>query len=113
MKRKIYNLLSQLKHSLFLLLVFYGTAYSQTTYTFVYTGNTQTLALSAGSYSIECWGGLGGWHANDPNSLRGKGGYSNGTLVLSSATTLHIAVGGAGGVQINGTVPGGWNGGGN
>ncbi|WP_317897257.1 glycine-rich protein [Aurantibacillus circumpalustris] len=115
MKRNIYKLLSSTKQGLFALglTVCSVTAYSQTTYTFNYTGSTQTISLPAGNYSIECWGAIGGWHNSDANLYRGKSGYSTGKLTLLTTTTLYIAVGGAGGAQTSNSVPGGWNGGGN
>ncbi|PBQ32068.1 hypothetical protein CNR22_09895 [Sphingobacteriaceae bacterium] len=94
------------------LILFSSTVYSQATYTFNYTGSTQTVSLPAGNYSISCWGAIGGWHNNDANSYRGKGGYSKGTLSLTATTTLYISVGGSGGAQTSNSVPGGWNGGG-
>ncbi len=83
---------------------------AQTTYTFNYTGASQTLALSPGSYSVQCWGANGG------TSAGGKGGYSTGLLLVSSPTTLYIYVGGVGGtsnVTGSSNAIGGWNGGGN
>lgn len=109
MKRNIYNVLSGVKQGLFTLAatVFLGTAYSQT-YTLSYTGSVQTLSLSPGSYSIQAWGADGG------DALRGtggKGGYSEGTITLSSPTTYYIYVGGKGSTASAPTA-GGWNGGG-
>ncbi len=86
---------------------------AQAVYTFTYTGGIQNLNLQAGSYSIQCWGAIGGWHTSDPNLYRGKGGYSVGKLTLTAPTNVYIAVGGAGGVQTSNSVPGGYNGGGN
>ena len=115
MSGKIRNLLRNAKQGLFAftLTLFSVTVYSQASYTFNHTGSMQTLTLQAGTYSVQCWGGIGGWHANDPNQTRGKSGYSGGSFTLNTTTTLYIAAGGAGGQQVNGTVPGGFNGGGN
>ncbi|WP_317897580.1 glycine-rich protein [Aurantibacillus circumpalustris] len=120
MKRKIYKLLSSTKQVLFALAftVFSAAAYSQATYTFNFTGSTQTLALLAGSYSIECWGADGGDGGDVSVSIfGGKGGYSKGVYAVTSPTTLYIYVGGkgqttntAGAVVV--TAAGGWNGGG-
>src|SRR5436189_2269584 len=114
MKRKIYKLSSAAKQGLLALAltILWATAYSQTTYTFNYTGSIQTMTVQPGTYSLDCCGGNGGWHANDALLQRGKGGYSSGSVTITSPTTLYIAVGGAGGTQTNNTVPGGWNGGG-
>ena len=119
MKSKIYNLVLNAKRGLFAvtLVVFSGTTYSQTTYTFNYTGGTQTLALQAGTYDIEMWGadggGTTGTNANAAVVKQGgKGGYAKGTMTISALTTASIYVGGKGNTEgIN--VPGGFNGGGN
>ncbi|MBL7932051.1 MAG: fimbrillin family protein, partial [Bacteroidia bacterium] len=83
---------------------------AQITYTFNYTGSSQTVALPAGNYSIQCWGANGG------TSAGGKGGYSTGSITITTPTTLHVYVGGAG-TSTNstgsGNAAGGWNGGGN
>ena len=77
---------------------------AQATYTFNYTGAVQTVNLQAGSYNIEAWGANGG------GSQGGKGGYSTGTLTLSSATTLYVVVGGPGGTGgIPADINGGYN----
>src|ERR1043166_7774631 len=100
------------------LIVCSNAAYSQTTYTFNYTGNTQTINLQAGSYSIECWGADGGkgfYSTTTNNRYGGKGGYSKGVITLSSASLVNIYVGGKGqdrdGIII--MASGGWNGGAN
>ncbi len=90
--------------------VFSGLVYSQSTYTFNYTGASQTLAVSAGTYSLQCWGANGG------TSAGGKGGYSTGSITVTSPSTLYIYVGGAGtatNVTGSSNAAGGWNGGGN
>src|SRR4051812_31057929 len=112
MKRKIYKLLSGAKQGLFALALtaFSGTAYSQATYTYNYTGSVQTLTVLGGSYEIEMWGADGG---NSSNSRAGIGGYSKGTLNLSTTTTLYIVVGGSPiYTGVTGLQPGGYNGGG-
>jgi hypothetical protein len=98
MERKIYKpLLLSAKQGLFALALalFSGTVYSQTTYTFSYTGSTQTISLPAGTYSMTCWGADGGTISAN-TALPGKGGYSSGTLTLSATTTFTIYVGGKG-----------------
>src|SRR5687767_2659959 len=120
MRRNIYKLLSNMKQGLFAfaLTVFSGMAYSQTSFTFNYSGGAQTLNAQPGNYEIECWGangGDGGGTSATPGS-GGKGGYSKGFYTVTSATTLYIYVGGIG--QSNNTssvaasvsTPGGWNG---
>ncbi len=59
---KIYKRTTSLKQGLLALALalFSGQIYSQTTYTFNYTGATQSVAVLAGNYSIQCWGGNGG-----------------------------------------------------
>lgn len=63
MKRKYKTGLSSLlSQSLFTVLLFAGSiVFCQTTYTFSFTGSVQTINLPAGTYSIECWGAIGGW----------------------------------------------------
>jgi hypothetical protein len=123
MKINFYKLVSSAKQSLFALVltVFLGTAYSQTTYTFNYTGSIQTINLpQAGNYKIECWGGNGGdgtyYSVMTPNNLidGGKGGYSVGFITIPNPVpTLYVAVGGRGSNLLAGGNPGGYNGGGN
>ncbi|KAK6024835.1 PKD domain protein [Ostertagia ostertagi] len=80
---------------------------SGTPQTFSYTGAVQSVTLPSGTYTLECWGANGG------GSQGGKGGYSTGTLTLSSATTIYVVVGGAGGSGgIPADINGGYNGGG-
>lgn len=81
---------------------------------FDYTGAVQSVTLNAGTYTLECWGAQGGYRSS--SSYGGAGGYSIGTLSLSSKTTLYIYVGGSGNsvtsANSNGYYPGGFNGGG-
>ena len=78
-----------------------------------YTGTLQTLTLSAGTHTLECWGANGG---NRATTIGGKGGYSKATLTLTASTLLNIYVGGKGtdgGTGVGTASAGGWNGGGN
>lgn len=59
-----------------------------TTWTYGYTGAMQSVSLKAGTYTLEAWGPQG------QSSNAGKGGYSKGTITLTSDTTLYIGVGG-------------------
>lgn len=81
---------------------------------FDYTGAVQSVTLNAGTYTLECWGAQGGYRSS--SSYGGAGGYSIGTLSLSSKTTLYIYVGGSGNsvtsANSSGYYPGGFNGGG-
>lgn len=81
---------------------------------FDYTGVVQSVTLNAGTYTLECWGAQGGYRSS--SSYGGAGGYSIGTLSLSSKTTLYIYVGGSGNsvtsANSSGYYPGGFNGGG-
>jgi hypothetical protein len=100
MKRRIYKLLTGAKHGLFALAltVFSGTAYSQTTYTFNYTGSTQTISLPPGNYSIQCWGADGGNATNGSVPMSGgKGGYSTGIFTNTATAVFNVYVGGHGG----------------
>lgn len=78
-----------------------------TVYNFEYTGAEQTIVLPKGKYKLECWGAQGGYRSSA--SYGGKGGYSVGTLTLTSKTALYVSVGGSGNT---GGVNGGFNGGG-
>ena len=113
MQTKIYKLSSGAKQVLFVLAltVFSCTGYSQTTYTFNYTGFTQTLSLQAGTFSIQCWGGDG---YTQTSGYNGKGGYASGILTLNSAQTIYINVGGLGSYPSGGVTANAWtfNGGG-
>ena len=87
---------------------------------FDYTGSVQTFNACAGrTYKLEVWGAEGG-HAQTNGSVTtngpGKGGYSYGTLSISSNVVLYVYVGGQGSSAKNGVTSnpaGGWNGGGN
>lgn len=87
---------------------------SITNMNFSYTGSVQTATLDPGKYILECWGAQGGYRSSSPYG--GAGGYSIGTLSLSSKTTLYIYVGGSGNsvtsANSSGYYPGGFNGGG-
>ncbi len=109
---KIYNSALVKVFSSILLGLVSNTIYAQTTYTFNYTGASQTLAVQPGSYSIQCWGGNGG--DNFGQGTGGKGGYATGSLNVTSPTTLYIYVGGKGITATGGggSAAGGFNGGG-
>lgn len=78
---------------------------TSTSYTFDYTGTTQSIYIPAtGNYKLEVWGAKGG---NYSSGTGGNGGYSTGTLNLTKNTVLYVQVGGAS----TGLV-GGYNGGG-
>ena len=87
---------------------------SNTNMNFSYTGAVQSVTLNAGTYTLECWGAQGGYRSS--SSYGGAGGYSIGTLSLTSKTTLYIYVGGSGNsvtsANSSGYYPGGFNGGG-
>ena len=85
---------------------------SFTTTTYNYTGSVQQVDLPAGTYKLEVWGAEGG-KSNESSALSasataGKGGYSVGTILLLSNTTLYIYVGGKGNYGSSHTY-GGWN----
>lgn len=81
-------------------------------------GSSIPVALRAGRYKVELWGGAG--QGADPlsnlSSRRGRGGYTSGELSLPTSNTLYLFIGGAGGVQSstsgNSVMVGGYNGGG-
>ena len=78
---------------------------------FPYTGSVQTASLHKGTYKLEVWGAQGGSYSS---YYGGVGGYSYGTLTLSTTTQLYIYTGGQPAtVTATGAVTGGFNGGGN
>lgn len=79
-------------------------------YTFELKGSTETLKIPiSGTYKIEAWGASGG----GTTIMKGRGGYSSGTIKLTTLDTLHITVGGEGTTGLSGTAAtGGYNGGG-
>ena len=83
---------------------------------FSYTGSYATYTTpTTGSYILEVWGAQGGsYNSSYPG---GKGGYSRGTINLTSGETLYIYVGGQPtsyntSYSSNNVSPGGFNGGG-
>ena len=85
---------------------------STVVYNYSYTGAKQSVTLPKGSYRLEVWGAQGGYRSNA--DMGGKGGYSEGTLVLTASTTLFVYVGGQGnnGTCSGSICSGGFNGGG-
>ena len=62
---------------------------------FSYTGSVQTFIVPmSGNYKLEVWGAQGGGENNG-----GKGGFSNGTVALTSGTLLYVYIGQAGQFQ--------------
>lgn len=71
-----------------------------------YSGAKKNIDLPAGTYKLEVWGAQGG--SRSINNQGGPGGYSIGTLTLTTKTTLYIYSGG----QPTAVKVGGFNGGG-
>lgn len=71
-----------------------------------YSGAKKNIDLPAGTYKLEVWGAQGG--SRNTNNQGGPGGYSIGTLTLTTKTTLYIYSGG----QPTAVKVGGFNGGG-
>ena len=68
-----------------------------TTTNYSYTGAVQTATLKAGTHKLEVWGAQGGGKQNDSSldtANGGMGGYSYGTLTLTSNANVFIYVGG-------------------
>ena len=81
--------------------------------TFNFTGAEQIFTVPSGvtTITIKAWGAQGGMYNSDWGA--GKGGYSTGTLNVTSGETLYIYVGGQGNSSgSNVQVSGGFNGGG-
>ena len=76
-----------------------------------YSGSAKSITLPKGTYKLECWGAQGGAGSYSSSGTAGKGGYSYGTLALSSSTTLYLYTGGRGGTGST-SASGGYNGGG-
>ena len=86
-----------------------------TTTDYSYTGVVQTATLKVGTHKLEVWGAQGGGIQNDSSldtANGGMGGYSYGTLTLTSNTNVFIYVGGMGKSIGSGLAEGGFNGGG-
>lgn len=85
-------------------------------FNFGYTGSVQQITLPKGKYKLQCWGAQGGNVSGSYTQAGSKGGYSEGVLTLTKATTIYIFVGGQGTssstTSTSGTGNGGWNGGG-
>jgi S-ribosylhomocysteine lyase LuxS involved in autoinducer biosynthesis len=86
----------------------------QSTYTFNYTGGSQTFtAPYTGNYKLEVYGAQGGGTGG------GKGGYATGTKYLTAGQKVYVEVGGQGDTTTqlytgsNSGLYGGYNGGGN
>lgn len=69
-----------------------------------YTGEIESINLSAGKYKFECYGAQG----KNGNGPGGKGGYASGEFILASNSTVYLLIGN----QPTGNA-GGFNGGGN
>ena len=85
--------------------------YRHTVWNVNYQGKEEKFVVPKdGLYKLEVWGAQGGTSNTDYQG--GYGGYSTGTINLQENTELFINVGGVGSSG-NGTVSGGYNGGGN
>ena len=69
-----------------------------------YSGTYKTLTLPKGQYKLEVWGAQGGYRSS--TTYGGKGGYSVGTINLTTRTTVYLYAGGAG--NTGGTAGGWW-----
>ena len=79
-------------------------AYTTNVKNFAYTGSSQTITIpTTGTYKLEVWGAQGGTNTK----TGGKGGYSVGTISLTSNTNIYVYVGGQ-----PSSYTGGYNGGG-
>lgn len=80
-----------------------------------YSGTYKSITLPKGTYKLECWGAQGGSYST--SYYGGKGGYSVGTLNLSSDKIIYLYSSGAGNANTSSTntttyLEGGFNGGG-
>ena len=91
------------------------------TWEFEYTGAVEEFDANCnGKYKLEVWGAEGGKGADSPSGTPslsgtpGKGGYSVGTITVSSSTKMYVYVGGKGSdCTSTGGGTAGFNGGGN
>ena len=113
MKKDIFKFTISRNHIILALLLnlSFNYVFSQSTYTFNFTGSQQTVNLTPGTYDIKAWGGDG---YTQTSGFNGKGGYANGILTLTSTQTISIYVGGLGGFPSSGVTANAWtfNGGG-
>ena len=75
--------------------------------TFAFTGHPQTARLKKGKYRVSCYGAQGGYSANQPTNIPGKGGYCAADVEITSECYILVMAGGSGSTRL-----GGWNGGG-
>ena len=91
-------------------------AFAKFEYVFEYTGDSQTFKIPYnGTYTFEVWGAQGGGKQVTNISelgVGGKGGYSIGSVYLTSNDVIFINVGGEGVASTSGIAKGGFNGGG-
>lgn len=84
---------------------------------FGYSGTIQSYKVPYdGTYTLEVYGAQGGNNYTDGSYSGGRGGYSKGSVNLTSGTTLYVGVGGKGTNATswyNNVWNGGYNGGGN
>lgn len=81
------------------------------TWTYSYTGNTQSFSAPCdGNYKMELWGASGG--SNRSSDSPGLGGYVSGNININSNDTFYIQVGNKGNTAIGGAATPAYNGGG-
>ena len=80
------------------------------TYNYDYTGDVQEFVVPRdGYYKIELWGAQGG---SNEFASGGKGAYTTGDVYLTKNQIIYLYIGGAGTINDNPALTGGYNGGG-
>lgn len=76
------------------------------TLNFLFTDSVQAVSLPVGTYRIESWGANG---YTQTAGSDGKGGYTSGTITVTTPQTYYVHVGKGGGYPTTGVAANRWN----